>query len=105
MTSIGDRIKQKRISMNMSQEELAHKIGYKSRVSINKIELSGRDLPADKIYAIALALNTTPAYIMGWEEDNTDKEAELLLISAFRELSAADKQQLLRYAEFLAKTK
>ena len=35
---IGDRIRKKREELGMSQEELAKKIGYRSRSSINKIE-------------------------------------------------------------------
>ena len=34
---IGDRIRKKREELGMSQEELAKKIGYRSRSSINKI--------------------------------------------------------------------
>lgn len=56
----------------MSQEELAVKLGYKSRSSINKIERDGRELRQNKIVAIAAALNTTPAYIMGWEEEEKE---------------------------------
>lgn len=68
MTTIGDRIKARRIELDMSQDELARLVGYKSRSSINKIESDGRLLPQRKIMEIANALNTTPAYIMGWEE-------------------------------------
>ena len=70
MTTIGDRIKARRLELNMSQDELARLVGYKSRSSINKIESDGRLLPQRKIMEIANALNTTPAYIMGWEESN-----------------------------------
>lgn len=71
--SIGDRIKSRREQLNMSQDELAKKLGYKSRSSINKIEKDGRGLPQSKIKAIADALFTTPAYIMGWLEEWDDK--------------------------------
>ena len=85
--TIGDRIKTRREELNMSQEELALKSGYKSRSSINKIEMDGRGLPQSKIKAIADALGTTPSYIMGWADEwdekyNKDgklaKETELL---------------------------
>lgn len=66
--TIGDRIKQRRMELGMSQEELAHKLGYKSRSSINKIELGGQNLTQKKIKKIADALDTTPEYIMGWDE-------------------------------------
>ena len=65
---IGDRIKQRRIELNLSQDELARRLGYKSRSSINKIERDASGLPQTKIAAIASALQTTPSYIMGWEE-------------------------------------
>ena len=68
MTTIGDRIKARRLELDMSQDELANLVGYKSRSSINKIESDGRLLPQRKIMEIAKALGTTPAYIMGWEE-------------------------------------
>ena len=67
--TIGDRIKQRRMELGMSQEELAHKLGYKSRSSINKIELGGQNLTQKKIKKIAEALDTTPDYIMGWDEE------------------------------------
>ena len=67
---IGDRIKQKRELLGMSQDELAKKVGYKSRSSINKIEVDGRGLPQSKIVEFAKALETTPAYLMGWETPN-----------------------------------
>lgn len=57
----------------MSQDELARLLGYKSRSSINKIELDQRNLTQSKIKAIAEALNTTPSYIMGWEEEKKRK--------------------------------
>lgn len=66
--TIGDRIKQKREELNLSQDELAKRLGYKSRSSINKLELNQRNLTQSKIKAIADALETTPAYIMGWDE-------------------------------------
>lgn len=66
---IGQIIKRRREELGISQEELAIKAGYKSRSSINKIEVDGRGLPQSKIIAIANALRTTPACLMGWESD------------------------------------
>ena len=36
--TFGERVKEKREELGMTQEELAGKLGYKSRASINKIE-------------------------------------------------------------------
>ena len=71
MSTIGSRIRRRREELGMSQNELAQKLGYKSRSTINKIELDQRNLKQSKIMAIAEALSTTPAYIMGWEEDKS----------------------------------
>lgn len=73
--TIGERIRKKRIELGMSQEELAKKLNYKSRSSINKIEKDGRELRQNKIVSIAEALQTSPQYIMGWidDEDDSDK--------------------------------
>ena len=38
--TVGERIAARRKDLNMTQEELARKLGYKSRSSVNKIELS-----------------------------------------------------------------
>ena len=57
-----------REQQNISQDELAKKTGYTSRSSIAKIESGLVDLPQSKIVAFANALNTTPAYLMGWND-------------------------------------
>lgn len=71
--TIGERIKARREELGMSQDELAIKIGYESRSSVNKIELGLRNLPQSKIKLIADVLNTTPSYIMGWQKEGEQK--------------------------------
>ena len=58
------RIKARREELGMSQEELATKLGYKSRSTINKIEMGKNDITQSKIIAFANALQTTPSYLM-----------------------------------------
>lgn len=95
MTTIGDRIKARRLELNMSQDELARLVGYKSRSSINKIESDGRLLPQRKIMEIANALNTTPAYIMGWEESNETESPSVTLTPRDERQIAADLEKML----------
>lgn len=64
----GERIKERRVELGMTQLELARKLGYKSKSTINKIELGVQNLKQSKIKAIADALLTTPNYIMGWAD-------------------------------------
>lgn len=78
MSTIGNRIRNRREELGLSQDELGKRLGYKSRSSINKIELDQRNLTQSKIKAIADALDTTPAYIMGWNEPNQKLDAEKL---------------------------
>lgn len=66
--TIYDRIRKRREELGMSQQELADKLGYKSRSAINKIEQGLRDINQSKVVAFANALHTTPAYLMGWSE-------------------------------------
>lgn len=71
---IGQRIKRQREAIGMSQEELAQKLGYKSRSTINKIESGINDITQSKVIEFAQALDTTPAYLMGWEDETAEEE-------------------------------
>lgn len=78
MSTIGSRIRNRREELGLSQDELGKRLGYRSRSSINKIELDQRNLTQSKIKAIADALETTPAYIMGWDEPDQKLNEENL---------------------------
>jgi transcriptional regulator with XRE-family HTH domain len=69
MSGIGTRIMKRRKEMKLTQEELAARLGYKAKSTINKIELGINDIPQSKVVKFAEALNTTPAYLMGWQEE------------------------------------
>lgn len=71
--TLGEKVKLKREELNLSQEELAEKMNYKSKTSIHKIEVGITDLPLSKVKELAAVLDTTPAFLMGWE---TKKEKE-----------------------------
>ena len=61
------RIKELRKELNMTQEELAQKLGY-DRSSISKIEKGLVDLSIDKVKEFAQALHCNPSYLMGWND-------------------------------------
>ena len=69
METIYERIKRLREEKGLSQDDLAKILGYKSRSTINKIEKGKNDISQSRIKAFANALGTTPAYLMGWEEE------------------------------------
>lgn len=70
--TLADRVKKRREELGWSQDELASRMGYKSRSSINKIEM-GRPVSQKIIVRLAQVLDTTPAFLMGWEEDKKEK--------------------------------
>ena len=67
---IGERIKKLRKEKGMTQEDLAAKLGYKSKTSVAHIE-NGRDIPRQMVATLAEILETNPAYLMGWGDDPT----------------------------------
>ena len=64
-TDLSSRIRQRREQLGLSQEELAARMGYRSKSSITKLEKGINDLPRAKLEELAAALNTTPAWLMG----------------------------------------
>lgn len=71
VSDIGKRIKEKRIELGITQEDLAAKLGYKSKTTIAKIENGTNDITQSRVVDFANVLNTTPAYLMGWEDSDS----------------------------------
>ena len=65
---LANRVRQRREELGLSQEELALRMGYSSRTSINKIE-NGRPCSQKIIARLADALRVDIPYLMGWEEE------------------------------------
>lgn len=69
MSDTGERIKQRRKEMGLTADTLAEKLGV-SRSTIFRYEKGDIDkIPAESLSIIAAALNTTPAYLIGWKDD------------------------------------
>lgn len=69
LDNTGERVKKRRESLNLTQEELAKRAGYKSRSSINNIE-TGRPVSQKIVEKLATALNVSPSYLMCWTDDD-----------------------------------
>ena len=72
--SIGTRIMNRRKELGMTQDDLAKKMGYKSRSTINKIEMGINDISQSKVVMFSKVLDTTIAYLMGWDEEESITE-------------------------------
>ena len=108
--NVGERIRQRRIELGLTQEELAKRLGYASRSSVNKMEVA-RDLPLKKVEAMATALMVSPSYLMGWEPVKLHKfsldsfyesKEGHKLISSYLSLNEDGRNRLLEYCGFLA---
>ena len=79
--TIGERIKARRIELGMSLEELGKRLG-KNRTTVYRYETGYiENLPIEILEPIAAVLQTTPAYLMGWEEvkKNNDAIADIIV--------------------------
>ena len=122
---IGERIKQRRLELGYTADALA-KLLNKNRATIYRYENGDiENMPIDVLEPLAKALNTTPAYLMGWtdsqqsiepkntEDYYTDPEtaefAEYLrtrpgarmLFSAAKDMSKEDMEKAVEYIELL----
>lgn len=108
-----DIIKKRREELGLSQEELAAKLGYKSRSSINKIELGLSDIPFSKIPLFAKALEIEPEILMGWEKNKKQEESnidmntvingdEFVMIPLYSSISAGYGSEEAEFIEMIA---
>ena len=67
MSVLSARIRQRREALGISQEELAARLGYRSKSSITKIEKGINDIPQNKLLDFAAALETTAGWLLGLE--------------------------------------
>lgn len=91
MPDIGKRIRKRREELEMTQEELADKLHYKSKTTIAKIENGTNDIVQSKVVEFAEALKTSPAYLMGWvdiaeETRPTKQELEKIKSNSYENL-------------------
>lgn len=122
---IWERIKQRRLELGYTADALA-KLLNKNRATIYRYENGDiENMPIDVLEPLAKALNTTPAYLMGWQEPHqqnkstqtegyyvdpetaefaeylrTRPEARLLF-SASRGISKEEMQEAVNYIEFI----
>ena len=108
--TIGDRVRARRIEKGMTQSELAQRLGYKSKSSVAHIE-NGRDIPRAMIVELSEILDTTPGYLMGWNDEQTRPETittepltgdERRLLDLFRQLTPKEQGNIIGRAELLA---
>lgn len=104
--SIGKRIRKKREELGLSQTEFAKNIGV-SKQTLYKYETNIiTNIPSNTIETIAKALNTSPAILMGWEDEKTSNDTLYTtqideLITKTKSLNKSGIHELIKYTDYL----
>lgn len=114
---IGLIVRNRRLELKMSQEELAHKVGFVDKTGIAKIEAGSRSITQKKLKAFANALELDPLELIGINPETKRRainyEINMEKFPDLKELNEIIKanydhpeflSQLLNYARFLEST-
>ena len=73
--TIGQRIKERRLALGMTVDELAKKLG-KNRATVYRYESDEiKDMPLSVLVPLAKALYTTPGYLMGLSPEDEQSQS------------------------------
>lgn len=94
LTDLIERIKERRLKLEMSYQDLSNATGI-SKSTLQRYETGYiKKVPINQIEILAKALHTTPSYLMGW--DNTVTEAPSVPLTPRDERQiAADLEKML----------
>jgi len=98
---IGQRLKETREYLKISQEEAAQVAGM-PRSAISKVESGTRSIKSVELAALAKLYQQPVSYFMGEESEIQQDEGVQALARSYKGLSDGDKEELLRFSEFLA---
>ncbi len=102
MAILQKRIKEQRLKQNKTLLEVAEYVGVKE-ATLQRYE-SGeiKNIPHDKITAIAECLNCSPSYLMGWSNDIKDESTiNSKLFSLINSLTEEQAKEALNYIDYL----
>ena len=97
---IGDRLRQAREYLELKQEEAAEAVGL-SRSALSLVENGRRMVDAVELARFAEVYRQSIESLSGTAETQPMPESVQALARAATELSAEDRSELLRFAEFL----
>ena len=72
--TLGQKLKTRREQLHLTQREVAAKVGVAIQTIYKYENEIVTNLPLDRLELLADALEVTPAYLMGWEEINSETE-------------------------------
>ncbi|MDE0658066.1 MAG: helix-turn-helix transcriptional regulator [Gammaproteobacteria bacterium] len=98
--NLGYRLKEAREYCGFSQEEVARHLGV-PRSAISLMENGSRQVRALELRSLATLYQTTMEDLTGHSHGETYAESVRLVARAAADLSAADRDEVLRFAQFL----
>jgi len=102
--AVGQRLRSARETLGLTQEDVAGALGIQ-RTSVIAMEAGKRNVSALELRRLARIYRRSVAWILGEEPDAEVAGDNGALFRATAELSPEDKEQVLRFAEFLAAAK
>lgn len=75
-----DKVKKLRKELGLTLKEVAEQVGVNEATILRYESGEIKNIRRDKIAALAAALNTTPAYLMGWDEAKTLSNANKIIV-------------------------
>ena len=102
MSQINERIKERRLQLDLTLLDVANAIGVKESTAQRYESGTIKNISHETICRLAEVLHCSPSYLMGWEDNApaaisfslTPLEEELL--KRFRAMSTAEKNMILR---------
>lgn len=92
------RLKERRLSLGLTYQALAEKTGL-SKSTLQRYESGGiKNLSVEKLEDLASVLETTPSYLMGWEE-KTPTPAKIYDLANATDMEYRDLMKLAGYTE------
>lgn len=98
---IGERIKARREELGWTQDQLAKRMGYTSRSTVQKVEKGINDITQSTVMLYAEVLGVTPSWLMGWEQEEIENVEKDKLCSIFAQMNNEQRDRLLEYANFV----
>lgn len=99
--NICERLKKRRKELGYTLQYVADKTNI-ARQTVHKYE-NGiiSNIPSDKIECLAKVLKTTPAYLMGWEEEHFEQVIDKILLDVLTDLTEEETIKIIAFVEGL----
>ena len=108
--SLSSKLELRRRQLNMTLLEVANKVGVTESTVQRWESGSIKTLRHERIVKLAEALDVTPSYLMGWDDEQSvnisaeQSPDEDRLLSLYRELNEEGREKLIDYADDMVRS-